>query len=97
MIKKYKFKGEKEIICCETATEFVQKMNNGSFSQQTTTEEYMQNASERAFRLGLRVRTDTTENFLSDLIQIGLVEEITEVEENTNNTNTRDMDRLRWN
>lgn len=75
MKRTYRIKGGDTIVAA-TPQEFVQELHEGSrFDFGGTDTEYMERFAIRLEQLeGYRIRTDTPETFLGDLIEHGFVE-----------------------
>ena len=70
--KTYMVPGDERIVA-GNAEEFVRELRLGSrMDSECTDEEYMHNFAERyVIQAGVRIATDTPENFLSDLVRTG--------------------------
>lgn len=62
----------------EDELDLVSKLHQASYSPSPSDAKFMFDAAERAqFQVGRFVRSDTPENFISDLIAVGLITEVT--------------------
>ena len=70
--KTYMLPGDERIVA-GNAEEFVRELRQRSWTDsECTDEEYMHNFAERyVIQAGVRIATDTPENFLSDLVRTG--------------------------
>lgn len=70
--KTYMLPGDERIVA-RNAEEFVRELRQRSWmDSECTDEEYMHNFAERyVIQAGVRIATDTPENFLSDLVRTG--------------------------
>lgn len=62
----------------EDELDLVSKLHRASYSPSPSDEKFMHDTAERAqFQVGRFVRSDTPENFVADLIAVGLITEVT--------------------
>jgi uncharacterized protein YuzB (UPF0349 family) len=81
---KYKIAEETEIIFGSNPTELVQSLMQGSFNPPDSIDDYMRDFAERYEILdGEKIRCDTPENFVEDLIGKGYLIAESEIENHT--------------
>lgn len=71
-LMRYRFTDGKELEA-GTAEEFVKKMHAASFASSQDDYEFMHDCAERGRKVGIYIRTENAEKFLSSLIYYGIV------------------------
>lgn len=69
----YRFLKDNKVIEANSPEEFVHKMRNTSFAHTGDNVSFMSECADRAKKLGLDVRSDSEYNFLTDMLELGLV------------------------
>jgi len=71
-LMRYRFTDGKELEA-DTPEEFVKKMRSASFASSEDEYEFMHDCAERGRKVGIYIRTENAEKFLSSLIYYGIV------------------------
>lgn len=72
-----KYMHSNHVLEADTAAGIVEEMRRGSFGAERTLDDYMLATAARAeAQTGKKVRTTSPEDFVADLVSVGLLEEV---------------------